>query len=90
LAARTYAFVELPATVYARRDGNTVAHAAVMSLLFLTIYRSSRRTSGSLWEDHGLVFQNHIGKPMDHNILYKRDLQKRAGAGRIAAHLPVS
>lgn len=27
---------------------------------------------GSLWEDHGLVFPNKVGKPMDHNNLYYR------------------
>jgi integrase len=31
---------------------------------------------GSLWEDHGLVFPNRVGKPMDHNNLYKRDFKK--------------
>ena len=37
---------------------------------------------GSLWQDHGLVFPNRVGKPMDHNNLYKRDFKKtlaRAG-----------
>ena len=31
---------------------------------------------GSLWEDHGLVFPNRVGKPMDHNNLYRRDFKK--------------
>jgi integrase len=45
------------------------------------------RPSGHLlktakWEDHGLIFPNRVGKPMDHNNLYHRDfksLLKRAG-----------
>ena len=31
---------------------------------------------GSLWEHHGLVFPNRVGKPMDHNNLYRRDFKK--------------
>ncbi len=31
---------------------------------------------GSTWEDYGLVFPNRVGKPMDHNNLYKRDFKK--------------
>jgi integrase len=37
---------------------------------------------GSLWEDHGLVFPNQTGKPMNGSNLYNRDwksLLKRAG-----------
>jgi len=43
---------------------------------------AERLKLGSLWEDHGLVFPNRVGKPMDHNNLYKRDFKKmlkRAG-----------
>ena len=39
------------------------------------------RLMAAKWEDHGLVFPNRVGKPMDHN-LYHRDfksLLKRAG-----------
>jgi hypothetical protein len=40
------------------------------------------RLRAAKWEDHGLVFPNRVGKPMDHNNLYHRDfnsLLKRAG-----------
>jgi len=40
------------------------------------------RLKAAKWEDHGLVFPNRVGKPMDHNNLYHRDfksLLKRAG-----------
>lgn len=39
---------------------------------------------GDLWQDHDLVFPNHLGKPLDHNNLYYRDYKKllqRAGLG---------
>jgi integrase len=39
------------------------------------------RLKAARWEDHGLVFPNRVGKPMDHNNLYHRDfksLLKRA------------
>jgi integrase len=35
-----------------------------------------------LWEDNGLVFPNRLGKPMDHDDIYHRDLKRvreRAG-----------
>jgi integrase len=35
-----------------------------------------------LWEENGLVFPNRLGKPMDHNNIYHRDLKRvreRAG-----------
>ncbi len=31
---------------------------------------------GSLWQDHGLVFPNTIGKPMNHNNLYHRGFKR--------------
>jgi integrase len=37
---------------------------------------------GELWEDHGLVFPNRVGKPMNHSNLYNREfkvLLKKAG-----------
>jgi integrase len=37
---------------------------------------------GELWEDHGLVFPNRVGKPINHSNLYNREfktLLKRAG-----------
>jgi integrase len=37
---------------------------------------AERLKLGSLWKDHGLVFPNRVGKPMDHNNLYKRDFKK--------------
>jgi integrase len=40
------------------------------------------RSKAAKWEDHGLVFPNRVGKPMDHNNLYHRDFKyqlKRAG-----------
>lgn len=47
-----------------------------------TAQNKERLKLGSLWEDYGLVFPNRVGKPMDHNNLYKRDFKKmleRAG-----------
>ena len=35
-----------------------------------------------LWEENGLVFPNRLGKPMDHDNIYHRDLKRvreRAG-----------
>jgi integrase len=43
--------------------------------------QNEERLRASKWEDHGLVFPNRVGKPMDHNTLYHRDfksLLKRA------------
>ena len=40
------------------------------------------RLKAARWEDHGLVFPNRVGKPLDHNNLYHRDfksLLKRVG-----------
>ena len=31
---------------------------------------------GDLWNDHGLVFPNRVGKPLDHNNLYYRDYKR--------------
>ena len=44
--------------------------------------QNEERLRAARWEDHGLVFPNRAGKPMDHNNLYHRDfksLLKRAG-----------
>jgi integrase len=45
-------------------------------------HQNEERLRASKWEDHGLVFPNRVGKPMDHNNLYHRDfksLLKRTG-----------
>ena len=30
---------------------------------------------GELWEDHGLVFPNRVGKPINHSNLYNREFK---------------
>jgi integrase len=45
--------------------------------------QNEERLKAAMWEDHGLVFPNRVGKPMDHNNVYHRDfksLLKRVGA----------
>ena len=29
-----------------------------------------------LWEENGLVFPNRLGKPMDHNNIYHREVKR--------------
>jgi integrase len=44
--------------------------------------QNEERLKAARWEDHGLVFPNRVGKPMDHDNLYHRDfnsLLKRVG-----------
>src|SRR5215217_4223927 len=44
--------------------------------------QNEEQLKAAKWEDHGLIFPNRVGKPMDHNNLYHRDfksLLKRAG-----------
>lgn len=44
---------------------------------------------GSLWEDHGLVFPNQVGKPMNADNLYHREfkpLLKKAGLSGFTFH----
>lgn len=44
---------------------------------------------GSLWEDHGLVFPNRVGKPMNADNLYHREfrpLLKKAGLSGFTFH----
>ncbi|PLS86612.1 MAG: site-specific integrase [Actinobacteria bacterium] len=48
-----------------------------------------RMRLGSLWEDHGLVFPNRLGKPMNADNLYHREfkpLLKRAGLSGFTFH----
>lgn len=41
-----------------------------------TRQNEERLRLGDLWQDHGLVFPNRVGKPLDHNNLYYRDYKK--------------
>src|ERR687890_600961 len=55
---------------------------AVETLKLHRMHQNEERLRAAKWEDHGLVFPNRVGKPMDHNNLYHRDfksLLKRAG-----------
>jgi integrase len=55
---------------------------AVEALRLHRKHQNEERLKAARWEDHGLVFPNRVGKPMDHNNLYHRDfksLLKRAG-----------
>ena len=48
-----------------------------------------RLSLGSLWEDHGLVFPNRLGKPMNADNLYHREfkpLLKKAGLSGFTFH----
>lgn len=59
---------------------NRVAVAALKA--HRTRQNQERLRTGDLWEDHGLVFPNRVGKPMDHGNLYLREykpLLKGAG-----------
>jgi integrase len=54
---------------------------AVEALKLHRKHQNEVRLRAAKWEDHGLVFPNRVGKPMDHNNLYHRDfkcLLKRA------------
>jgi integrase len=42
-------------------------------MMFSVPQNEERLRVGSLWEEHGLVFPNQIGKPMDGGNLYNRD-----------------
>jgi integrase len=49
-----------------------------------TRQNEERLRLGDLWQDHGLVFPNRLGKPMDHGNLYYREykpLLQKAGLG---------
>jgi integrase len=49
-----------------------------------TRQNEERLRLGDLWQDHGLVFPNRVGKPMDHGNLYYREykpLLQKAGLG---------
>ena len=55
---------------------------AVEALRFHRKRQNEERLKAAKWEDHGLIFPNRVGKPMDHNNLYHRNfksLPKRAG-----------
>jgi integrase len=43
-----------------------------------------------LWEDNGLVFPNRLGKPMDHDNIYHRDLKRVRESAGLHPHLPLS
>jgi integrase len=49
-----------------------------------TRQNEERLRLGDLWQDHDLVFPHRVGKPLDHNNLYRREykpLLQRAGPG---------
>jgi len=55
---------------------------AVEALKFHRNHQNEERLKAARWEDHGLVFPNRVGKPMDHDNLHHRDfksLLKRVG-----------
>ena len=55
----------------------------------LSRQNEERLRLGSLWEDHGLVFPNRVGKPMNADNLYHREfkpLLKKAGLSGFTFH----
>jgi integrase len=70
---------------------NASRRSVPLSKTALTVLRAHRTRQneerlrlGNLWQDHDLVFPNHIGKPLDHGNLYYREykpLLQRAELG---------
>jgi integrase len=67
----------------ASRRSVPLNRSAVAALKFHRLRQNEERLRlGELWEDHGLVFPNRVGKPMNHSNLYNREfkvLLKKAG-----------
>jgi integrase len=64
-----------PKRAKSRRTVRLTAQAAEALRSHRAAQNEERLRLGSLWEDHGLVFPNRVGKPMDHNNLYHRDFK---------------
>ena len=67
---------EAPKNNKSRRTVKLTASAVEALKRHKAAQNKERLKLGSLWEDHGLVFPNRVGKPMDHNNLYRRDFKK--------------
>jgi integrase len=67
----------------ASRRSIPLSKSAVAALKAHKLRQNEERLRlGELWEDHGLVFPNRVGKPMNHSNLYNREfkvLLKKAG-----------
>jgi integrase len=72
-----------------RRTVKLTRHAAEALRSHRTRQNEERLRLGSLWEDHGLVFPNRVGKPMNADNLYHRGfkpLLKKAGLSSFTFH----
>lgn len=67
---------DAPKNNKSRRTVKLTASAVEALKHHKAVQNEERLKLGSLWEDHGLVFPNRVGKPMDHNNLYRRDFKK--------------
>jgi integrase len=72
-----------------RRTVKLTGHAAEALRSHRARQNEERLRLGSLWEDHGLVFPNQIGKPMNADNLYHRGfkpLLEKAGLSGFTFH----
>ena len=64
-----------PKRAKSRRTVRLTSQATEALRSHRAVQNEERLRLGSLWEDHGLVFPNRRGKPMDHNNPYHRDFK---------------
>lgn len=76
VGSRTGARFDAPKNSKSRRTVKLTGSAVEILKRHKAAQNEERLKLGSLWEDHGLVFPNRAGKPMDHNNLYRRDFKK--------------
>ncbi len=73
---RTGARFDAPKNSKSRRTVRLTASSLECLKRHKAVQNEERLKLGHLWEDHGLVFPNRVGKPMDRNNLYRRDFKR--------------
>jgi integrase len=76
VGSRTGARFDAPKNSKSRRTVRLTASSVECLKRHKAAQNEERLKLGHLWEDHGIVFPNRVGKPMDHNNLYSRDFKR--------------